>query len=101
MTSRDVISAYKLFLNRIPESEEVVNARVGLSDFELLSHFLSSDEFIKNPKNEALILEVVSNLLRRLKNSQNQITAIKENPWIDHSYESYCTIFWKKNSIQE
>jgi len=80
MTSRDVISAYKLFLNRIPESEEVVNARVGLSDFELLSHFLSSDEFIKNPKNEALILEVVSNLLRRLKNSQNQITAIKENP---------------------
>jgi len=50
MTKEDVVAAYKIFLNRLPESVEVVNARVGQNSETNLIDFVLSDEFLKRPE---------------------------------------------------
>jgi hypothetical protein len=46
MTSEDVIAAYKLFLNRFPENQEVLEQKIGALPISLIREFLASDEFL-------------------------------------------------------
>jgi len=49
-TKEDIIAAYKIFLNRLPESVQVVTARVGQNSELNLIDFTLSDEFLKRPE---------------------------------------------------
>ena len=45
-TREDVIAAYKIFLGRFPENENVIMDRLGLETIQILISFLESEEFI-------------------------------------------------------
>jgi hypothetical protein len=55
-TREDVIAAYKIFLDRLPESEEVITPRIGLARERILSSFITSKYFLSRPKNIQLLL---------------------------------------------
>ena len=55
-TREDVIAAYKIFLDRLPESEEVITPRIGLARERILSSFMTSKYFLSRPKNIQLLL---------------------------------------------
>jgi hypothetical protein len=65
VTSEDVVAAYKLFLNRLPENDEVVNLRVGRNAQSLLTEFLLSPEFRKRQQLDPVILTLASEILKR------------------------------------
>ena len=55
-TREDEIAAYKIFLDRLPESEEVITPRIGLARERILSSFMTSKYFLSRPKNIQLLL---------------------------------------------
>ena len=55
-TREDVIAAYKIFLDRLPESEEVITPRSGIARERILSSFMTSKYFLSRPKNIQLLL---------------------------------------------
>ena len=55
-TREDVIAAYKIFLDRLPENEEVITPRIGLARERILSSFMTSKYFLSRPKNIQLLL---------------------------------------------
>lgn len=55
-TREDVIAAYKIFLDRLPESEEVITPRIGIARERILSSFMTSKYFLSRPKNIQLLL---------------------------------------------
>ena len=57
MTHHDVVAAYKIFLRRKPESQMVIESRIGLSREKMLLNFITAKEFIKYPENINLILQ--------------------------------------------
>jgi len=62
----EVIAAYRLFLRRDPESEEVIAPRLGMARENLLSTFIVSPEFLQRAENVNLVLEVAKSVeLRR------------------------------------
>lgn len=62
-THEDVVAAYKLFLSRFPESQEVVNLRVSQSMDTLLKAFVLSDEFIENKANWYTVVEAAKKII--------------------------------------
>ena len=49
-SAEDVIAAYKLFLNRFPENQEVIAQKIGILPISLIRDFLASDEFLSRPE---------------------------------------------------
>ena len=62
-TKEDIIAAYKIFLNRFPESVQVVNARVGQNSELNLIDFVLSEEFLKRPEAIEIITRVTKIVL--------------------------------------
>ena len=67
----DIIAAYKIFLNRLPESSEVLQAKVGKGSDTILIGFTLADEFLKRPE----VAEVLLRLAQEVLNDQKTITA--------------------------
>jgi len=67
MTKEDVIAAYKIFLNRLPESATVMNLRIGGSTEANLIDFVLADEFLKRPEVRPLILGLAKQITERQK----------------------------------
>lgn len=63
MTRQDVIAAYKLFLNRLPESFEVIQSRVNSSAEANLIDFSLADEFIKRSDLPAIIFPIAKKIV--------------------------------------
>ena len=55
-SKEDIIAAYKIFLNRQPESARVLQGRIGKSPEETLIEFALSDEFLSRPEVAEIIL---------------------------------------------
>ena len=62
MTSEDIIGAYKVFLNRHPESMNVIQPRVGMTADMVLVDFLTSKEFLSRKGVDKL----VSTMLKKM-----------------------------------
>lgn len=62
MTAEDIVAAYKLFFRRMPENQEVINNRIGLSANQILSSFLMSDEFTSIPDSSQLLHECIKSI---------------------------------------
>ncbi|MBU3626738.1 hypothetical protein ICN48_10895 [Polynucleobacter sp. JS-Safj-400b-B2] len=60
---RDVVSAYRIFLGREPESVDVINPRVGVEPANLLLEFLSSHEFSSRPEVIQLLTLIAKKIL--------------------------------------
>ena len=56
-TADDVVAAYKFFLGRMPESHQVVQARVGLDMKRLLIDFMLSNEFLNREELWPIVVE--------------------------------------------
>ena len=70
MTREDVIAAYKIFLNRLPESFEVIQSRVNSSVEANLIDFALADEFIKRADLPVIIFPIVKKILESQDQSQ-------------------------------
>ena len=57
-TQEDIIGAYKIFLQRHPESMNVIKPRIGLPTDRVLLEFMSSSEFLARPNNSKMITEL-------------------------------------------
>lgn len=58
----EVVAAYRLFLRRDPESEAVIEPRLGISREKLLSAFIVSPKFLQHAENINLVLEIAKSL---------------------------------------
>jgi len=67
MTREDVIAAFKIFLGRQPESEEVLKPWVGSKPQSLLVSFLRCSEFLDNPIKSQLVLVLAKKILDERK----------------------------------
>jgi hypothetical protein len=67
MTKEDVIAAYKIFLNRLPESTKVIDLRTGGTVEAHLIDFVLSNEFLKRAEVKPMILELAKHLTERQK----------------------------------
>jgi hypothetical protein len=61
----EVVVAYRMFLRRDPESDTVIQPRLGIARERLLSTFMVSPEFLQRPENVKLLLEVAKSLEQR------------------------------------
>jgi len=61
----EVVAAYRMFLRRDPESDAVIEPRLGIARERLLSTFMVSPEFLQRPENVKLLLEVAKSLEQR------------------------------------
>ncbi len=68
-TQEDVVAAYKLFLRRFPESQNVVDSRVDQSMDTLLKAFILSDEFIQNKANWVAVVDAAKRIIELNKNT--------------------------------
>ena len=57
VSSEDIIGAYKIFLDRPPESASVIEARLSKSAEVNLMDFVLADEFLKRADLEQVILK--------------------------------------------
>jgi hypothetical protein len=62
-TPEDITAAYKLFLGRFPENNEVVQLRVGLAMPRLFRSFMLSDEFLQRQDNWPLVIEATKKIV--------------------------------------
>lgn len=62
-TPEDITAAYKLFLGRFPENNEVVQLRVGVDMPRLLRSFMLSDEFLIRQDNWPVVIEAAKKIL--------------------------------------
>ena len=69
-TPEDITAAYKLFLGRFPENNEVVQLRVGVDMPRLLRSFMLSDEFLIRQDNWPVVIEAAKKILEL--NQKNQ-----------------------------
>lgn len=65
VTREDVVAAYKLFLQRMPENMDVITPRLGLPPLRLLAGFLLADEFLNRPDIQPLVVEAAKRVLKR------------------------------------
>lgn len=61
----EVVAAYRMFLRRDPESDAVIEPRLGIARERLLSTFMVSPEFLQRSENVKLLLEVAKSLEQR------------------------------------
>jgi hypothetical protein len=78
MTKEDVIAAYKIFLNRLPESTAVMNLRIGGNVEANLIDFVLAEEFLKRPEVSPLILGLAKQIIERQKASGLPIKTSEE-----------------------
>ncbi len=74
-TPEDITAAYKLFLGRFPENNEVVQLRVGVDMPRLLRSFMLSDEFLQRQDNWPLVIEAA----KKIVELNRQIQAVASN----------------------
>jgi hypothetical protein len=65
VTREDVIACYKIFLRRIPENEEVITARIGVTRERILTAFMTSKNFLGQPENIQLIKKTFMEIQKR------------------------------------
>jgi len=70
-TKEDIIAAYKIFLNRHPESSFVLQNRIGKSIEENLIEFALSDEFL----NRADVAEIIQKAAKIVAEDKKSTTA--------------------------
>ena len=58
LSKEDLIAAYKIFLNRLPESPQAIQARLGNSAEKTLIEFMLSDEFLNRDDIKQLLTEI-------------------------------------------
>jgi len=63
LTREDVIAAYKIFLNRLPESFEVIQSRLNSSVEANLIDFALADEFIKRADLAAIVFPIAKKII--------------------------------------
>ena len=71
MAREDVIAAYKIFLNRLPESLEVIESRVNSSLEANLIDFALSDEFIRRADLPAIIFPLAKKIIEAGETAQS------------------------------
>jgi hypothetical protein len=84
-TPEDITAAYKLFLGRFPENNEVVQLRVGLDMPRLLRSFMLSEEFLQRQENWPMVIEVAKKIIelnRQVQTaaSKSEQTQVDANP---------------------
>jgi hypothetical protein len=67
VNAEDIIGAYKIFLDRQPESMRVVQARLGKTAETNLVDFALSEEFLKRPEVEQIIINSARMILEAEK----------------------------------
>jgi len=65
---RDVVSAYRIFLGREPESLNVIDPRVGVEPASLLLEFLSSQEFSSRPE----VIQLLTLIAKKILEARSQ-----------------------------
>jgi len=70
-TKEDIIAAYKIFLNRHPESSFVLQNRIGKSIEENLIEFALSDEFLSRPD----VAEIIQKAAKIVAENEKSTTA--------------------------
>ena len=70
-TREDVIAAYKIFLGRMPESEDVLATWIGVKPQAILVDFLKSQEFINNVQKSTFILALAKKVLDDRRQAEN------------------------------
>jgi hypothetical protein len=68
---KDVVTAYKIFLRRFPESPDVIEPRVGIPRERLLGSFIMSGEHMNQPEHIKLIFEVAQEIIAKAKLTQS------------------------------
>ena len=68
---KDVVTAYKIFLRRFPESPDVIEPRVGIPRERLLGSFIMSGEHMNQPEHIKLIFEVAQEIIAKAKVTQS------------------------------
>jgi hypothetical protein len=68
VSSEDIIGAYKIFLDRSPESAKVIEARLAKTAEVNLMDFVLSDEFLKRPE----VSEIVQKAAQQVTAAQNK-----------------------------
>lgn len=78
-TREDVIAAFKIFLGRLPESEEVIGTWVGVKPQAILVDFLKSQEFLNHAQKSQFILALAKKVLddRRQADAQAEAESAK------------------------
>lgn len=71
VTKEDVIAAYKIFLNRLPESSEAMQAKIGKGSDTILIGFTLADEFLKRPEVAEMLLRVAQQVLKDQRSIAN------------------------------
>jgi hypothetical protein len=69
-SAEDVRAAYKMFLGRLPETEEVIQSRVGIPVSVLMLDFLICQEFINHPQKQQIILGLAKKIIDQRKAEQ-------------------------------
>lgn len=64
---KDVVTAYKIFLRRFPESPDVIEPRVGIPRERLFGSFIMSGEHMNQPEHIKLIFEVAQEIIDKAK----------------------------------
>ena len=78
-TREDVIAAFKIFLGRMPESEEVIATWVGVKPQAILVDFLKSPEFLNHVQKSQFILALAKKVLDdRKHNAVSKEETVKE-----------------------
>lgn len=67
VTDADIVAAYKIFLNRLPEGPEAFAAHRGVAPAKLLVNFLSSREFLTRKEFWPVIVQIAQALVRQAK----------------------------------
>ena len=75
-SKEDIIAAYKIFLNRHPESSSVLQNRIGKSIEESLIEFALSDEFLNRP-DAAEVVQKAAKIVAENKKSTAATTLAK------------------------
>lgn len=67
VSSEDIIGAYKIFLDRPPESAQVIQSRLSKTAELNLIDFVLSDEFLKRPDIAQTLLKAAAQVAESQK----------------------------------
>ena len=79
-TAEDITAAYKLFLGRFPENQEVVQSRVGVDMPRILRSFMLSEEFLVRQDNWPVIVEAARKVIELNQKIQAPTSATAASP---------------------
>jgi len=67
VTKEDIIASYKIFLDRLPESSEVLQAKVGKGSDTILIGFTLAEEFLNRPEVAEILLKLAQVVIKDQK----------------------------------